>query len=58
MSKNVLFIVYLIPTPDKDAGSLLAFNTILLLKNSGFNVIVTSFLPHNKLKYKKNSIIY
>ena len=53
MSKNLLFIDYLIPTPDKDAGSLLAFNTILLLKNSGFNVIVTSFLPHNKLKYKK-----
>ena len=53
MSKNLLFIDYLIPTPDKDAGSLLAFNTILLLRNSGFNVIVTSFLPHNKLKYKK-----
>ena len=53
MSKNLLFIDYLIPTPDKDAGSLLAFNTILLLKNSGFNVIVTSFSPHNKLKYKK-----
>ena len=53
MSKNLLFIDYLIPTPDKDAGSLLAFNTILLLRNSGFNVIVTSFSPHNKLKYKK-----
>jgi len=53
MSKNLLFIDYLIPTPDKDAGSLLAFNTILLLKNSGLNVVVTSFSPHNKLKYKK-----
>ena len=61
-NKNLLFIDYLIPTPDKDAGSLLAFNTILLLKNSGFNVIFSSFSPHNKQVYKdllqKNDIFY
>ena len=51
--KNILFIDYLIPTPDMDAGSLLAFNTMLILKNSGMNVIMTSFSPHNKMKYKK-----
>ena len=60
--KNLLFIDYLIPTPDQDAGSLLAFNTILLLKNSGFNVIFSSFSPHNKQVYKdllqKNDIFY
>jgi len=53
MSKNLLFINYIIPTPDKDEGSLLAFNTILLLKNSGLNVVVTSFSQHNKLKGNK-----
>jgi len=60
--KNLLFIDYLIPTPDQDAGSLLAFNTILLLKNSGFKVIMSSFSPNNNQEYKdllqRNDIFY
>ena len=60
--KNLLFIDYLIPTPDQDAGSLLAYNTLMLLKNSGFNVIMSSFSPHNKQLYKsllqRNNIFF
>jgi len=53
MQKNLLFIDYVIPTLDKDEDSLLAFNTILLLKNSGLKVVVTSFSQHNKLEGNK-----
>jgi GT2 family glycosyltransferase/glycosyltransferase involved in cell wall biosynthesis len=36
--KRVLFLDHIIPTPDKDAGSGVAFNTMLLLREFGFQV--------------------
>jgi GT2 family glycosyltransferase len=36
--KRVLFLDHAVPTPDKDAGSAVAFNTMLLLREFGFQV--------------------
>lgn len=46
--KHILIIDHCIPTPDQDAGSLLVFNMILLLKEMGFRV---TFIPEDNLLF-------
>ena len=50
MKKELLFIDYLVPTPDKDAGSLLAFNTLLILSKSGFKITLLTYSDFSSRK--------
>lgn len=50
MKKELLFIDYLVPTPDKDAGSLLAYNTLLILSKSGFKITLLTYSDFSSQK--------
>jgi glycosyltransferase involved in cell wall biosynthesis len=43
--KRVLFIDHLIPKPDQDAGSVTSINTMILLREFGFQVTFATYWP-------------
>ena len=43
--KRVLFIDHLIPKPDQDAGSVTAINTMIMLREFGFQVTFATYRP-------------
>ncbi|MFH1112362.1 MAG: glycosyltransferase [Pseudomonadota bacterium] len=47
-SRRVLFLDHCVSTPDQDAGSVTAFNSMLLLREMGFQV---TFIPEDNFLY-------
>jgi len=45
--KRILFLDHIVPTPDKDAGSGVAMNTMLILREFGFQVTFASPMMFN-----------
>ena len=57
ISKKILIIDYMIPTPDRDAGSVTMYNNIIIFLNAGYHVtfISDAFYSNNELlNYYKN----
>lgn len=53
--KRILFLDHLVPTPNKDAGSGVAINTMLLLREFGFQV--TFAAPKNLVSDKSEALL-
>jgi GT2 family glycosyltransferase/glycosyltransferase involved in cell wall biosynthesis len=53
--KRILFLDHLVPTPDKDAGSGVAINTMLLLREFGFQV--TFAAPKNLVSDRSEALL-
>jgi O-antigen biosynthesis protein len=53
--KRILFLDHLVPTPDKDAGSGVAINTMLLLREFGFQV--TFAAPKNLVSERSEGLL-